>query len=402
MVRKSRRKRSIKNKDKQAEIAKQMSFSDHEKYHSPIRNSIHGLNHEVEFVETNVNHELPYVQQPNSQTLPEVRMTQERHKSPLPHEIYKASKSTSGEVCIYDLSPHAVEKRELLKARRQENDEIHKSGIIPKVLELSENLEVSNNIPLLLNKSMSEGYDPFEWVRQSLSNGTLTREKVFSKIKRCENIQIGGNLGSSFGPYIKSNVLSERTASSSLDSNQNEDQNKRDKSIGFENQVKMKQGIADWRSSKWNQANFKNLDTEVDQDLLDYLDQYPTHILQKTAILLIEKSLSRSKSFKQSNNQSLDATNSQNFKFNDPENIKNEEDTENLTDFKPCNCRKSKCLKLYWECFSNGRKCTPKCDCSNCWNTTLHENLIHKAKEQIMNRNPDAFKPKFNEENNPK
>jgi hypothetical protein len=77
--------------------------------------------------------------------------------------------------------------------------------------------------------------------------------------------------------------------------------------------------------------------------------------------------------------------------------MKNEIDSQVSTDFKPCNCRKSKCLKLYCECFSNGRKCTSKWDCSPCCNTPLHEGMITQAKEQIINRNPDAFKPKFND-----
>lgn len=34
----------------------------------------------------------------------------------------------------------------------------------------------------------------------------------------------------------------------------------------------------------------------------------------------------------------------------------------------PCNCKKSKCLKLYCECFSKGRLCTSLCNCADCCN----------------------------------
>ena len=35
---------------------------------------------------------------------------------------------------------------------------------------------------------------------------------------------------------------------------------------------------------------------------------------------------------------------------------------------KKCNCKKSKCLKLYCDCFANGGYCGPACSCMNCAN----------------------------------
>ncbi len=35
---------------------------------------------------------------------------------------------------------------------------------------------------------------------------------------------------------------------------------------------------------------------------------------------------------------------------------------------KGCNCKKSRCLKKYCECHSNGRKCGPLCQCIECYN----------------------------------
>lgn len=34
----------------------------------------------------------------------------------------------------------------------------------------------------------------------------------------------------------------------------------------------------------------------------------------------------------------------------------------------PCNCKKSKCLKLYCECFAAGLMCMKECNCCDCNN----------------------------------
>ena len=55
--------------------------------------------------------------------------------------------------------------------------------------------------------------------------------------------------------------------------------------------------------------------------------------------------------------------------------------------FKPCNCKKSKCLKLYCECFARGRYCDG-CNCTNCFNNSTHESVRREAVEQTLERNP--------------
>jgi hypothetical protein len=40
-----------------------------------------------------------------------------------------------------------------------------------------------------------------------------------------------------------------------------------------------------------------------------------------------------------------------------------------------CNCKNSKCLKLYCECFRQGKMCGPECSCKNCQNTTDFDDL---------------------------
>lgn len=62
---------------------------------------------------------------------------------------------------------------------------------------------------------------------------------------------------------------------------------------------------------------------------------------------------------------------------------------------KTCNCKSSKCLKLYCECFANNKFCGPTCSCNGCFNDKDHDKERLKAKEHILMRNPLAFRPKI-------
>ena len=59
----------------------------------------------------------------------------------------------------------------------------------------------------------------------------------------------------------------------------------------------------------------------------------------------------------------------------------------------PCNCKKSKCLKLYCECFASGNYCSD-CNCNNCSNNKESEPQRREAVQSTLERNPNAFKPK--------
>uniref|UniRef100_A0A7N0TEP6 CRC domain-containing protein n=1 Tax=Kalanchoe fedtschenkoi TaxID=63787 RepID=A0A7N0TEP6_KALFE len=61
---------------------------------------------------------------------------------------------------------------------------------------------------------------------------------------------------------------------------------------------------------------------------------------------------------------------------------------------KRCNCKKSKCLKLYCECFAAGVYCIGTCACQNCFNKPVHEDTVLATRKQIESRNPLAFAPK--------
>ncbi|XP_073275113.1 protein tesmin/TSO1-like CXC 2 isoform X5 [Primulina huaijiensis] len=61
---------------------------------------------------------------------------------------------------------------------------------------------------------------------------------------------------------------------------------------------------------------------------------------------------------------------------------------------KRCNCKKSKCLKLYCECFAAGIFCMEPCACIDCFNKPVHIDTVLTTRKQIETRNPLAFAPK--------
>ncbi|CAM6010218.1 unnamed protein product [Sphagnum balticum] len=62
---------------------------------------------------------------------------------------------------------------------------------------------------------------------------------------------------------------------------------------------------------------------------------------------------------------------------------------------KRCNCKKSKCLKLYCECFAAGIYCVGSCACRECLNKPEFEETVLNTRQQIESRNPLAFAPKI-------
>ena len=65
-----------------------------------------------------------------------------------------------------------------------------------------------------------------------------------------------------------------------------------------------------------------------------------------------------------------------------------------------CNCARSKCLKLYCECFARGDHCGTECACRDCCNLEGHEHEIEAAKQDITKRDPEAFKKKLEKKGN--
>merc|ERR1711959_311679 len=60
-----------------------------------------------------------------------------------------------------------------------------------------------------------------------------------------------------------------------------------------------------------------------------------------------------------------------------------------------CSCKKSKCLKLYCECFAAGVLCDLGCKCKDCANTSDNVEARRKAVEYKLARKPRAFEQKI-------
>ncbi|GAB2269193.1 hypothetical protein Dimus_004122 [Dionaea muscipula] len=64
---------------------------------------------------------------------------------------------------------------------------------------------------------------------------------------------------------------------------------------------------------------------------------------------------------------------------------------------KRCNCKKSKCLKLYCDCFAARCYCSESCACHGCCNKEGGKDIVLETRQQIQVRNSLAFAPKVTE-----
>ena len=55
-----------------------------------------------------------------------------------------------------------------------------------------------------------------------------------------------------------------------------------------------------------------------------------------------------------------------------------------------CNCKKSKCLKLYCECFASGLFCGKDCECLSCANVELNARKLELIRQESTFRRPEA------------
>ena len=59
-----------------------------------------------------------------------------------------------------------------------------------------------------------------------------------------------------------------------------------------------------------------------------------------------------------------------------------------------CNCKKTRCLKLYCDCFAAGEYCKD-CNCKDCANLVENEEERQISVQILREKNPTAFKPKL-------
>ena len=65
-----------------------------------------------------------------------------------------------------------------------------------------------------------------------------------------------------------------------------------------------------------------------------------------------------------------------------------------------CTCKKSKCLKLYCQCFAAKAMCEDRCRCFDCKNNASNAKERTNAIQSILLRNPTAFETKFKPKGN--
>jgi hypothetical protein len=64
-----------------------------------------------------------------------------------------------------------------------------------------------------------------------------------------------------------------------------------------------------------------------------------------------------------------------------------------------CQCKKSRCIKLYCDCFKDKLECGTACGCVDCLNTKEHQDLRLQAIHAVESRRPDAFGSRIDEKN---
>ena len=51
-----------------------------------------------------------------------------------------------------------------------------------------------------------------------------------------------------------------------------------------------------------------------------------------------------------------------------------------------CTCKKTKCLKMYCECFREGKVCGEDCSCEGCINDEDHKECREKIQESLLSK----------------
>lgn len=129
------------------------------------------------------------------------------------------------------------------------------------------------------------------------------------------------------------------------------------------------------------------IDSEEDKDVVNIDDQLFS--LKKIYKYKASSSSSETSFTDHSERNNLYYLNT--FNFNLTQQFANVPNTLSTAAKPRCKCSKSKCLKLYCECFANGRTCDEDCGCIDCMNTVENENNRKYVYRMIIAKNPKAI-----------
>lgn len=129
------------------------------------------------------------------------------------------------------------------------------------------------------------------------------------------------------------------------------------------------------------------IDSEEDKDVVNIDDQLFS--LKKIYKYKASSSSSETSFTDHSEQNNLYYLNT--FNFNLTQQFANVPNTLSTAAKPRCKCSKSKCLKLYCECFANGRTCDEDCGCIDCMNTVENENNRKYVYRMIIAKNPKAI-----------
>ena len=157
MVKRSKRKRSVKHYMKEYEYSQDTYSNAGKDFESPVRTQPQPLEPPQE---EPMDVEQENVAECKSPESGDDKQTPKKARriSPLPHEIYKQGEKEGMTACnIYNCSPSAVEKRQKMASKRDEMEDFQNSDLLPRLLDMNKQAEPISNFPLVLTKSLSEG-----------------------------------------------------------------------------------------------------------------------------------------------------------------------------------------------------------------------------------------------------
>lgn len=150
--------------------------------------------------------------------------------------------------------------------------------------------------------------------------------------------------------------------------------------------------------------NNKNSNNNIDASAVEEMEEnLYSKIIHIDNVNLLEGTLDNmfnaektNKLMRKSNLKKKLSSNLTNNEINNENNVINESNSKISDSPKGCNCKKSKCLKLYCECFAAGKFCDG-CKCIDCHNTELFKDERDNIMSKMKVKSQSVFQPKIGE-----